>query len=80
MKVGIIGVGAVGTSCAKAMLLRGSCHEIVLLEKDDEASRKRAKGVAIDLSHGGVLCPGATVREGRYEDLANSTPLSEPEP
>jgi L-lactate dehydrogenase len=72
MKVGIIGVGAVGTSCAKAMLLRGSCHEIVLLEKDDEASRKRAEGVALDLSHGGVLCPGATIRDGRYEDLANS--------
>lgn len=72
MKVGIIGAGAVGRSCAKAMLLRGSCHEIVLVEKDEEDSRKLAEGAAIDLSHGGVLCPHTTVRDGRYEDLVNS--------
>lgn len=34
MKVGIIGAGFVGAACAKAMLLRGSCHEIVLLDSD----------------------------------------------
>ena len=72
MKVGIIGVGAVGTACAKAMLLRGSCHEIVLVEKDDRKSQRRAKGVAADLSHGGVLCPPTDVLAGGYEDLAGA--------
>lgn len=72
MKVGIVGVGAVGTSCAKAMLLRGSCQEIVLIEKDDAESRRRAKGVATDLSHGAVLCPPMTIRAGEYGDLAGA--------
>jgi L-lactate dehydrogenase len=69
MKVGIIGVGAVGTSCAKAMLLRGSCHEIVLLD----ANNDRAKGVAADLSHGEVLCPPTRIRVGSYEDMADAS-------
>jgi L-lactate dehydrogenase len=73
MKVGIIGVGAVGTSCAKAMLLRGSCGEIVLIEKDEEKSQKRAEGVAFDLSHGAVLCPPTRIRVGTYDDLADAS-------
>lgn len=72
MKVGIIGVGAVGTSCAKAMLLRGSCHEIVLLDVDND----RAKGVAADLSHGEVLCPPTQIHAGGYEDLAGASILA----
>jgi L-lactate dehydrogenase len=68
MKVGIIGVGAVGTACAKAILLRGSCPEIVLLD----LNKQRAKGVATDLSHGGVLCPPAQIREGDYDDLTDA--------
>lgn len=65
MRVGIVGVGAVGTACAKAMLLRGSCHEIVLLDLD----RARARGVEADLSHGGVLCPPVEVHAGDWDDL-----------
>jgi L-lactate dehydrogenase len=68
MKVGIIGVGAVGTACAKAMLLRGSCHEIVLIDKNES----RAKGVAADLSHGAVLCPPTKILAGGYEDLVGA--------
>ncbi|HEY5565114.1 MAG TPA: lactate dehydrogenase, partial [Rhodothermia bacterium] len=68
MKVGIIGVGAVGTSCAKAMLLRGSCHEIVLLDIDE----RRSRGVYADLSHGEVLCPPTQIRVGGYENLAGA--------
>jgi L-lactate dehydrogenase len=68
MKVGIVGVGAVGTACAKAMLLRGSCHEIVLLDLDDQ----RARGVEADLSHGGVLCPATCIRKGGYDDLTDA--------
>ncbi len=68
LKIAIIGVGAVGTSCAKAMLLRGSCHEIVLLDVNE----RRARGVATDLSHGAVLCPATRIRAGDYEDLADA--------
>jgi L-lactate dehydrogenase len=68
MKVGIIGVGNVGTACAKAMLLRGCCHEIVLLDLDE----RRARGVATDLSHGELLCPPTRIRAGGYEDLSDA--------
>jgi len=40
MKVGIIGVGAVGSSCAIALMQRGSAREIVLVDKT--AARSRA--------------------------------------
>ena len=69
MKVGIIGAGAVGSSCAKSMILRGSCHEIVLLDSNN----KRANGVAFDLSHGAVLCPSTYIRAGDYKDLAGAS-------
>lgn len=69
MKVGIIGAGNVGAACAKAMLLRGSCHEIVLHDLDE----RRARGVATDLSHGEVLCPPTCVRAGGYEELTEAT-------
>ncbi len=69
MKVGIVGVGAVGTSCAKSMLLRGSCNEIVLLD----LNKRRAKGVATDLSHGELLCPPTRVIPGSYKDLTEAS-------
>lgn len=72
MRVGIIGVGAVGTACAKAMLLRGSCSEIVLIEKNEEQSQKRAEGVGADLSHGAVLCPPTRIWSGGYEDIRDA--------
>jgi L-lactate dehydrogenase len=68
MKVGIIGAGNVGTACAKAMLLRGSCHEIVLADRDE----RRALGVATDLSHGELLCPPTRLRAGGHDDLAGA--------
>lgn len=68
MIVGIIGVGFVGTACAKSMLLRGSCHEIVLLD----INQCRAAGVASDLSHGEPLCPATKIRTGGYADLADA--------
>lgn len=68
MKVGVVGVGFVGTACAKAMMLRGSCDELVLCDVDEE----RAKGVATDLFHGASLCPAVKVRAGTYSDLADA--------
>lgn len=74
MKIGIIGVGAVGRACAVAMMLRSSCLEIVLIEREDpEGKYKRlAEGVAADLSHGSVLCPPIRIWAGSYSDLADA--------
>lgn len=71
MKVGIIGVGFVGTSCAKAMLLRGSCNEIVLIDVPEREQHTR--GVRNDLSHGEPLCPSTSLTVGNYEDLKDAS-------
>jgi L-lactate dehydrogenase len=83
MKVGIIGTGLVGAACAKAMLLRGSCHEIVLLDKKvskltdietgEEKQIRLDAGVATDLSHAGLLCPATRVRNVDYDDMADAS-------
>ena len=82
MKVGIIGAGFVGAACAKAMLLRGSCQEIVLLDtkvyafEDKESgivrNIRRDEGVATDLSHGELLCPSTSIRHGNYTDFSDA--------
>ncbi len=64
-KVGVVGVGAVGSACAFALLLRGSCGEIVLIDRD----AKRAAGVAADIRYGEPLSRATVVRAGGYEDL-----------
>lgn len=70
MKVGIIGVGFVGTACAKALLLRGSCRSIVLIDTPERAAH--TQGVCNDLSHGAVLCPPTQLDIGSYADLADA--------
>ncbi len=71
MKVGIIGVGFVGTACAKAMLLRGTCHEIVLIDLPEREQHTR--GVRNDLSHGEPLCPPTRLTVGDYPDLKDAS-------
>ncbi len=68
MKVAIIGAGFVGAACAKSMLLRGSCHDIVLIDIDERC----AKGVATDLSHGELLCQPTRIIDGGYDDIADA--------
>ena len=65
MKVGIIGVGAVGSACAIALMQRGSARELVLVDK----TRARARAVALDMRYGGPVSPTVDVRDGSYEDL-----------
>jgi L-lactate dehydrogenase len=69
MKVGIIGAGAVGTACAKAMLLRGTCSDLALLDINE----RRLKGVVNDLTHGAVLCSPTRILAAAYDDLADAT-------
>ena len=71
MKVGIIGVGFVGTACAKAMLLRGSCTEIVLIDLPEREQHTR--GIRNDLSHGEPLCPPTQLTVGGYPDLKDAS-------
>jgi L-lactate dehydrogenase len=65
MKVGIIGVGAVGSACAIALMQRGSAREIVLLDK----TRARSRAVALDMRYGAPVSPTVDVRDGSYDDL-----------
>src|SRR5205823_6410859 len=65
MKIGIIGVGAVGTACAFATVMRGFASSVVLIDHD----RKRARGVVTDLQYGAALSSALTLIEGDYPDL-----------
>jgi len=68
MKIGIIGVGAVGSAIALAMSIKGPACEIVLIDKD----AKRAKGVATDLRYGLPLLSAATIYDGDYEHIRDA--------
>lgn len=68
MKLGIVGVGAVGAATAMTVALRGHARELVLIDKD----AARAKAVATDMQYGVPLSPLMTVRAGDYADLAGA--------
>lgn len=65
--VGIIGVGNVGSACAFALFERGSCAEIVLVDRNT----RRGEGIATDMDYGAPLSPSLSprVRGGGYEEL-----------
>jgi L-lactate dehydrogenase len=67
-KIGIIGVGAVGTACAFAVVMRGCADELILVNRN----RARARGVVCDLQYGAALSPALTLIEGDYDDLAHA--------
>jgi len=67
MKIGIIGVGAVGSATAMAIAQKGHVNEIVLIDID----RARAKGVATDMRYGLPLSSAVTITEGDYESIAD---------
>jgi L-lactate dehydrogenase len=68
MKVGVIGVGAVGSACTFAMIERGSAREIVLVDK----VRARAVAIATDMRYGAPLSPAVDIHAGDYPDLAGA--------
>ena len=65
MKLGIIGVGAVGSAIAMAAASRARVREIVLVDRN----RPRAKAVATDMHYGVALSPTVSIRDGDYADL-----------
>jgi L-lactate dehydrogenase len=68
MKVGVVGVGAVGQACAFALILRGSCRELVLVDR----TPARATAVAADIRYGAPLSPTVDITAGDWDDLAGS--------
>jgi L-lactate dehydrogenase len=68
MKLGIVGVGAVGAATAMAVTLRARARELVLIDKD----HARAKAVATDMHYGVPLSPLVSISDGDYADLADA--------
>jgi L-lactate dehydrogenase len=65
MKVGIVGIGAVGTATAMALAMRASAHETILIDTNKE----RTAGVAADMLYGLPMVSATQVRSGDYGDL-----------
>ena len=65
MKVGVIGAGAVGATTAYALVMRGVCREIVLVD----VNKARAKAEADDILHAVPFAHPARVSSGDYADL-----------
>jgi L-lactate dehydrogenase len=68
MKIGIVGIGAVGCAIALAAVTRGSAREIVLVNR----TRKTAEAVATDLRYGTPLGPKVDIVDGDYDALAGA--------
>ncbi|WP_426709492.1 L-lactate dehydrogenase [Cetobacterium sp. SF1] len=67
-KVGIIGVGHVGSHCALSMILQGACDELVLVDIE----KQKAKSQAIDCMDTISFLPHRTIiKDGEIEDLTN---------
>jgi L-lactate dehydrogenase len=68
MKLGIVGIGNVGSAIALAAVTRGSAREMVLVDR----STKVADAVATDLRYGTPLGPRLDIAHGDYEALEGS--------
>jgi len=68
MKVGVVGAGFVGATCAYALVIRGVGREIVLVDKNTE----RAQAEADDIYHAVPFAHQLRVTAGDYSDLADS--------
>ncbi len=67
-KVAIIGAGSVGTAIAYAMMINGTARHIALID----ANEAKAKGEALDLSHGKPFAPPVTITAGSYSECSDS--------
>ena len=69
MKVGVVGVGAVGAATALSLIERGGmCRQLILVDRTTE----RANGVATDLRYAAPLSPTVEVRAGSYGALTDA--------
>jgi L-lactate dehydrogenase len=69
VKIGVVGVGAVGAATVLSLIERGgTCREIVLVDRNAE----RAAGVAADMRYAAPLSPVVDVHAGDYQDLVDA--------
>jgi L-lactate dehydrogenase len=69
VKVGVIGVGAVGAATVLSLIERGGmCRELVPVDR----AMERANGVATDLRYATPLSPTVEVRAGDYDALGDA--------
>jgi L-lactate dehydrogenase len=69
VKVGVVGVGAVGAATVLSLIERGGmCREIVLVDR----TMQRAGGVATDMRYATPLSPTVEVRAGDYDALTDA--------
>ena len=68
-KVVIVGAGAVGSTFAYTLALRGLADEIVLIDYN----RDLAKGQALDMAQGQAFFPAIQIRDGGPTDYADAS-------
>ncbi|MHA0035934.1 L-lactate dehydrogenase [Deinococcus sp. PESE-13] len=68
MKVGVVGAGFVGSTAAYALVLRGVCSELVLVDRDED----RAQAEAEDIAHAAPVSHGTRVWHGGHSELAGA--------
>lgn len=68
MKVGIVGAGQVGSTAAFAMVLRGACNELVIIDAKEELADAQAQ----DLLHATPFAGTVQIAAGGYADLAGA--------
>ncbi|MCB9949127.1 MAG: L-lactate dehydrogenase [Rhodospirillaceae bacterium] len=68
MKIGIVGAGAVGSTAAYAMVLRGVGSEVVLVDRNEALARAQAQ----DIVHATPFASPIHVRAGDYDALAGA--------
>jgi L-lactate dehydrogenase len=68
MKIGIVGMGWVGSSVAISVLQSGVASEVLVCD----AKRELAEGEAMDLAHGAAFYPTAQVRAVELDELCTA--------
>ena len=68
MKIGIIGLGYVGSSVAQATLQSGIATQLLLHDAREEV----AEGEAMDLAHGAPFYPTASVRQTDVQEMVDA--------
>lgn len=67
-KIVVVGAGKVGETVCYTLMLKTQVSEIVIIDVDED----RAKGAALDISHGTAFYSQVRVRHGGYEECANA--------
>ena len=67
-KIVVIGAGNVGETICYTLMLKTQVSEIVLIDLNED----RAKGVALDISHGTAYYSQVKIRKGGYSECADA--------